>query len=129
MGFFFNHDQIHQVAHSLPIAIALAKANPRIDVIVVTTNDQLRAEANRIVAELGGGGLEFVDLRLRSGLSRGLAGLLDRYVPAAKLAIYRDHLPFFASLDALVVAEKTSLMLKSRYGLDKLKLIHTRHGA
>jgi hypothetical protein len=27
------------------------------------------------------------------------------------------------------VAEKTSLMLKTRYGLDRLKIVHTRHGA
>jgi CDP-glycerol glycerophosphotransferase (TagB/SpsB family) len=32
-------------------------------------------------------------------------------------------------LDVLVVAEKTSLILKSRYGLKNLKIIHTRHGA
>ena len=25
IGFLFNHDQVHQVAHSLPIALALAK--------------------------------------------------------------------------------------------------------
>lgn len=129
IGFLFNHDQIHQVAHSLPIALAMAKAEPRIDVIVATTNAKLRAEADRIVAEVGGADVQFVDLRLRSPIGRGIAGLLDRYLPAAKLAIYRDHLPFFASLDALVVAEKTSLMLRSRYGLDHLKLIHTRHGA
>jgi CDP-glycerol glycerophosphotransferase (TagB/SpsB family) len=29
----------------------------------------------------------------------------------------------------LVVAEKTSLILKSRYGLKDLKIVHTRHGA
>ncbi|WP_308515403.1 hypothetical protein [Sphingomonas flavescens] len=130
IGFLFNHDQIHQVAHSLPIALAMAKAQPGNDVIVATTNARLRAEADRIVAEVGGAGtVQFVDLRLRSAISRGIAGLLNRYLPAAKLAIYRDHLPFFASLDALVVAEKTSLILRSRYGLDRLKLIHTRHGA
>jgi CDP-glycerol glycerophosphotransferase (TagB/SpsB family) len=32
-------------------------------------------------------------------------------------------------LDVLVVAEKTSLILKTRYGLKTLKIIHTRHGA
>lgn len=43
--------------------------------------------------------------------------------------IYRDNLDFFRSLDMLVVAEKTSLLLKSRYGLNDLFMIHTRHGA
>ena len=130
IGFLFNHDQIHQVAHSLPIALALAKAEPGIEVVVATTNAKLRGEVDRITSLFGGGGgITFIDLKLRSRLSRGIADLFDRYVPAAKVAIYRDHLPFFASLDALVVAEKTSLLLKSRYALEHLKLIHTRHGA
>ena len=50
-------------------------------------------------------------------------------IPARKLLLYRDNLEFFRSLDMLVVAEKTSLLLKKRYGLDKLFMIHTRHGA
>ncbi|MEG8024478.1 hypothetical protein QP162_08440 [Sphingomonas aurantiaca] len=50
-------------------------------------------------------------------------------MPVTKIGIYRDNLDFFRSLDALVVAEKTSLLLKTRYGLDDLKIIHTRHGA
>jgi CDP-glycerol glycerophosphotransferase (TagB/SpsB family) len=54
---------------------------------------------------------------------------LDGVIPAAKLVVYRDNLDFFRSLDALVVAEKTSTILKTRYGLQSLRLIHTRHGA
>jgi CDP-glycerol glycerophosphotransferase (TagB/SpsB family) len=47
----------------------------------------------------------------------------------SKLAVYGDNLDFFRSLDTLVVTEKTSLLLKTRYGLDKLRFVHTRHGA
>jgi CDP-glycerol glycerophosphotransferase (TagB/SpsB family) len=130
IAFLFNHDQIHQVAHSLPIALALAKADPSVEVIVATSNNKLRAEVDRMAGRLGtAANVVFVELRLRNVLSRCVADLLDRYVPAAKLAIYRDHLAFFGSLDALVVAEKTSAVLKSHYGLANLKLIHTRHGA
>src|SRR3546814_12960419 len=43
--------------------------------------------------------------------------------------LYRDNLDFFRTLDMLVVAEKTSLLLKSRYGLSNLFMVHTRHGA
>ncbi|WP_257539631.1 hypothetical protein [Sphingobium sp. CFD-1] len=55
--------------------------------------------------------------------------MLGSVVPAAKLLVYRDNLDFFRSLDMLVVAEKTSLLLKSRYGLSNLFMVHTRHGA
>lgn len=129
IGFLFNHDQIHQVAHSLPIALTLAEQDGDIEVIVATTNERLREEVRRIAGKWGVSSAQFVDLRPRSIFSRGAVRLLDRYLPAAKLTVYRDHLAFFSSLDALVVAEKTSAILKTRYGLSKLKLIHTRHGA
>ena len=129
IGFLFNHDQIHQVAHSLPIALALAEDAPDLDIIVATTNDVLRREVVRIVAMHSGPGPRLVRLRQKNPILRRAVKALDGVIPAAKLAIYRDNLEFFRSLDALVVAEKTSAILKTRYGLDSLRLIHTRHGA
>lgn len=128
IGFLFNHDQTHQVAHLLPVALALARAGTGAEIIIATTNERLAAEVMR----LGGGalpdGVTYVRLGL-SVISRAVADVFDPLAPVAKLLIYRDNLDFFRSLDALVIAEKTSLILKSRYGLNRLKLIHTRHGA
>jgi hypothetical protein len=129
IGFLFNHDQIHQVAHSLPIALALAETDPELDIVVATTNEVLRREVVRIISIHGGPGPRLVRLRQRNPILRGAVKALDGVIPAAKLAVYRDNLQFFRSLDALVVAEKTSAILKTRYGLDTLRLIHTRHGA
>ena len=128
VGFFFNHDQVHQVAHSLPIAMSLLRNAPGVEVVVATTNDRLSNEVRRLAA-LEGVRVNLVQLELTRPLSRFAARRLDKVVPAAKLCIYGDNLDFFRSLDALVVAEKTSLILKSRYGLNRLKIIHTRHGA
>ena len=129
VGFLFNHDQIHQVGHSLPIAFAMARSSSGVEVVVATTNDRLRAEVGRMAQLLGPASVSFVDLRPTSLASRAAVGLFEWFLPAAKLSVYRDNLDFFRSLDALVVAEKTSLILKSRYGLSKLRIIHTRHGA
>jgi hypothetical protein len=123
----FNHDQIHQVAHSLPIAMALARVAPHVDIVVATTNERLSAEVRRISAAHGVT-LPSVELTLRRPLTR-FARRLEAILPITKLGIYRDNLDFFASLDMLVVAEKTSLLLKSHYHLDNLRIIHTRHGA
>ena len=130
VGFLFNHDQIHQIAHSLPIAVALSRLDPSCDVVIATTNDLLRQEVNRLLSLFPDYfPLRMVRLRPRSTPARRIIQLLDQVIPAAKISIYRDNLDFFRSLDALVVAEKTSGLLKTRYGLKKLKLIHTRHGA
>ena len=129
IGFLFNHDQIHQVAHSLPIAMRLADDDTDAEIIVATTSARLRDEVVLLAGDRVGASIELVELSLRRPLSKALARLAGGLVPAAKLLVYRDNLDFFRSLDVMVVAEKTSLILKSRYGLDRLKIIHTRHGA
>jgi hypothetical protein len=128
IGFLFNHDQIHQVAHSLPIALALAKGGFDGEIVVATTNERLRAEVLRIGGDEIGRRITLVDLTLRRR-SRTLSRLLEFAVPSRKLMVYGDNLDFFRSLDILVVAEKTSLLLKTVYGLNDLKIVHTRHGA
>jgi hypothetical protein len=127
IGFLFNHDQIHQVAHSLPIAIALDQADTGAQVIVATTNAQLAAEVRRLTP--CGARFKHVELGVCSSGSQWLCQALGRLVPAAKLLIYRDNLDFFRSLDALVVTERTSLILKTRYGLDTPMMILSDHGA
>lgn len=128
IGFFFNHDQTHQVAHSLPIALSLIRNELGVEVVIATTNDRLTGEVERQAA-LAGTPVTVVQLGLERPFSRFAARRLDRLLPASKLLVYRDNLEFFRSLDVLVVTEKTSLALKTRYGLDRLKIIHTRHGA
>lgn len=128
IGFLFNHDQIHQVAHSLPIAIALAQGGFDGEVIVATTNVRLAEEVRRLAGAWLGSRIQHVELSLASRSMR-ISRFVGNVIPAAKLLVYRDNLDFFRSLDMLVVAEKTSLLLKTRYGLSDLCMIHTRHGA
>lgn len=128
IGFLFNHDQTHQVAHSLPIAVALRREYPDVEVVVAVTNDKLASEVTRLSLMLGCR-MKIVRLRLKRTSSKVAHALLESVVPVAKLAVYRDNLDFFRTLDALIVAEKTSLLLKTRYKLDNLAIIHTRHGA
>ncbi len=126
--FLFNHDQTHQLAHSLPIALALAERGEH-RIVLAYAKDAIRAEIERQAKPAQLAKVELVKLGLKSGLSQMLAGTLEALVPASKLLLYRDNLDFFRGFDAVVVSEKTTLLLKSRYGLDNLKLIHTRHGA
>ena len=128
VGFLFNHDQIHQVAHSLPIAIALAEGGFDGEIVVATTNDRLAEEVRRVAGDLLGAKIQHVSLSLSPSIERA-ARWLGKLFPASKLLIYRDNLDFFRSLDMLIVAEKTSLLLKTRYGLNNLFMVHTRHGA
>ena len=129
IGFLFNHDQIHQIAHSLPIALALARSGVDAEIVIATTNPRLTAEVIRCSGGMIGRGVELVQLGLTSARSRAAAAVLDAVIPATKLLVYGDNLDFFRVLDVLVIAEKTSLILKTRHGLKDLKIVHTRHGA
>ncbi len=125
--FLFNHDQTHQVAHSLPIALQLI-ASKTAAVTLAVTSTALEAEIRRLSgAALGNAPI--VRIETKSALSVTLVRMLDGLIPARKLLIYRDNLDFFRQFDAIVVSEKSSLILKSRYGLNNVKFIHTRHGA
>src|SRR3546814_7279069 len=37
-GFLFNHDQLHQIAHSAPIAFELIRNTERIDVVLLASS-------------------------------------------------------------------------------------------
>ncbi|MBP6441286.1 MAG: hypothetical protein KA252_01400 [Sphingorhabdus sp.] len=125
--FLFNHDQTHQIAHSLPIALQMAKSGAA-DVTLAVTNTLVETEIRRLSgAALEG--MKIVPLQTKSTVSQILVRALDSLVPARKLLVYRDNLDFFRQFDALVVSEKSSLILKTRYGLQDVKFIHTRHGA
>ena len=125
--FLFNHDQTHQIAHSLPIALVLAREGLA-DVTIAVTSRAIE-ESIQSIAKDELSHLTIVRLSLRSKLSKSLTNILDPFVPASKVLLYRDNLAFFRNFDALVVSEKTSLLLKTRYGLNTLKIVHTRHGA
>lgn len=129
IAFLFNHDQVHQIAHALPTAIALMELAPDLDVTIATTNDILTEEIKRLAKKLHKPDIKIVELKMVNPVTRLAAYTLEKLLPVKKLGIYKDNLDFFRSLDMLVVSEKTSLILKSRYHLDHLKIIHTRHGA
>ncbi|MBE7217203.1 MAG: hypothetical protein INR64_01885 [Caulobacteraceae bacterium] len=126
VGFLFNHDQVHQVAHSLPVALALARTG-QADVVLASTHPRLTAEIRRLAD--GALPAPLVELDLTRPASRLAAAALDGLAPVRKLLMYGDNLPFFRGLDVLVVAEKTALRLKRAPGLERLRLVHTRHGA
>ncbi|MEQ1510607.1 MAG: hypothetical protein ABL909_09450 [Sphingopyxis sp.] len=129
IGFLFNHDQVHQVAHSLPIALALARRGCDAEIIIAITSAKIGDEVLRLAGGALPNGITLNQLGLTSWSSRLLSGALGRFIPAAKLLIYRDNLDFFHSLDALIVTERTSLILKTRYGLSRLMMILSDHGA
>ncbi|MBB5708388.1 hypothetical protein [Sphingopyxis panaciterrulae] len=128
IGFLFNHSAAHQVAHALPVALALLRrgSNARVSILV---SEGTEAEVRRLAAAQDGPAPEIVRLRPPSPLATAANRASGRAIPADLISTLHRNLDRFRALDALVVPEKTSLLLKSLFGLKSLKLVHTRHGA
>ena len=126
--FLFNHDALHQIAHSLPVALILATTRRAEVTLAVTT-----PAAEKYIRSIAGPGLEacqLVRLDLQRSSSRLVSGALDGVLPLRKILLLRDNVAWFAQFDALIVPEKTSLVLRKHLKLSAVTaLIHTRHGA
>lgn len=127
-GFLFNHDQLHQLAHSAPIAFELLRSQdgPQVQLFVTS---QAQHQALQQAAEDAGLSLGNVRRLRLPLLLRLLQPLLDPLLPFSRVMMLLCNRAAFRSLDVLVVPEKTSLLLRSRFGLKHLKFVHTRHGA
>jgi hypothetical protein len=123
IGFLFNHDATHQMPHTIPVAAALARRG--VAVQVLTSSPEQREVA---VALLGDAPVRHVSLAL-SPWAQAADHVLRHVAPFRRIAILRRNLGLFAQLDALVVPETTSTLLKTRFGLNGLKLIYLPHGA
>ncbi|MFT8674544.1 MAG: hypothetical protein ABF990_03875 [Acetobacter sp.] len=124
IGFLFNHDMLHQIAHTAPIAAELAAEG--VDVSILCSSPEQERRVRALVP--AGLPVRFVQLTT-SRLANIANSLTGGVIPFRRLGILRQNLSLFAGFDALVVPETTSTLLKSRYGLNGLKLIYLPHGA
>lgn len=128
VGFLFNHESLHQIAHSAPIAFELSRAAPEVEVQLLASSAAQLNYLRELARPHIGLRCEFVRLDLPAPL-RAAAPLLDAVMPYTRIATLVANRARFAPLDALVVPEKTSLLLRRHLGLRDLKFVHTRHGA
>lgn len=129
IGFLFNHDQIHQIAHSLPVAKALASILVDARISLAVTNSRIANEVKRLLGSDCPANVEVRSLNVQSVGSQLVANALGKLLPAQKILLYRDNLAYFKALDLLVVTERTSLILKRYFALHDLKMVLVDHGA
>ncbi len=128
IGFLLNHDAAHQVQHCIPTAYELARRHPEVSIVIISTTE---AEAEAVA----GIAADYPDASCQVEIAEppGYASLFDKVTGHALLAkrfgVLWRHRDLFRSLDALVVPDKTSLVLKSWLGADCPLMINTFHGA
>lgn len=106
--------QWHQAFHSLPVAAALSR-RPGLEVHVAPATPALADQAERLLRRLGACGIR-------------IAPIWSADPAPPKLALLALLAPRVRSFDAVVVPERTSLLLR-RMGVRRPLFVHTDHGA
>ncbi len=128
VGFLLNHDAAHQVMHCIPTAFELARRYPEISVVIISTTE---AEAEAIA----GIAANYPDASCQIEIAEppAYASLFDKVtghaILAKRIGVLWRHRALFRSLDALVVPDKPSLVLKRWLGDECPLMINTFHGA
>ena len=128
VGFLFNHEQVHQVLHSAPVAFEISRLYPDIEVRLIISSDAQHEVLSDLARDYPGQSCRWVRIYLPRQIGR-LSTLVSGCIPVEKVAMLKTNVSRFADLDALVVTEKTSLLLKKHPELSRIQFIHTRHGA
>ena len=122
IGFIFNA-QSHQIFHSLPVACALSRDYPEIEVTLLARSaaqlDYIRFLASHYEAN---------DLRYLITAPPYPYSQRPESAPVPKWLNLIWNIRTFSQFDVLVVPERTSLRLR-RLGLRNTKFVHTTHGA
>lgn len=126
---FLYNAQLHQIPHSLPIALELAARHADVGVDIAGATDRHLDFARRLAQRYGLDAPVRYRLLDRPWIARLRELLTGELAPKKKhtLAINADYL---SSFDALVTPERTSLALR-RHGLiaPRTRLVYTGHGA
>ncbi|TNE61723.1 MAG: hypothetical protein EP335_14975 [Alphaproteobacteria bacterium] len=126
IGFLFNHEAAHQISHMAPMIPALAASTLGTRISVLASSQEQLDLVRRITGDVPGCRFMLLDTpKLYAALDR----ILGKVAPFKRVATLKANLPIFEDIDALVVPERTSLMLRQRFGLKHLKFIRVCHGA
>lgn len=127
IGFLYNHDELHQVAHTAPIISKLQQNCPDLQVDVITSS---KAQADAVARQLDPNVAPPNFISLKRHRAYNLAEKASgNVVPLNRIGCLAANLDLLASYDALIVPETTSTLLKSRFKLLNTKLIFYPHGA
>jgi CDP-glycerol glycerophosphotransferase (TagB/SpsB family) len=128
IAFLFNHYFTHQVPHAAPYAFELSRENPDMEVVLACSSTQEMEFARKIGTLYPGHRCRFLKLRV-PWFYRMIDPFVSNFSLKRKTVVLRYNLDFFRSVDVLVAPERHCMKLRTHFGLERLVMIHTRHGA
>ena len=106
----------------------MSRSYPGIEVRLIISSEAQHHVLNDLAKSYPGHRCQWIRITLPPKFG-WLCSRISGFIPLEKVAMLKANVAQFAGLDALVVTEKTSLLLKTHFGLSNVRFIHTRHGA
>ena len=128
IGFLFNHEQIHQIPHAVSVAFVLSRLSEFCEVIIITSSSRQYDYLKQFESEYPDHNCSFKNISIPRYISI-IGRLIDKALPFTKVMKLKKNLSFFRDLDVLVAPDKTSILLRTHFGLNHLKFIFTAHGS
>ncbi len=127
IGFLYNHEELHQVAHTAPIISRLQQLAPGLQVEVLTSSDsQTEAVMSHLDPQVEPPPIR----RMAAGkLVKAIEKATGGIIPLSRIGGLAGNREMLAAYDALVVPETTTTLLKTRFAMQYPKLIFCPHGA
>ncbi len=127
IGFLFNHDGLHQIAHSAPIIPWLQRVAPDAQIEILTSSQaQTEAVSSHLDPSLKRPPFHALQQNKFWHIVEKLFGGI---MPIRRISDLLSNRKLLAQYDALVVPETTSTVLRTHLKVDKVKLILMPHGA
>lgn len=127
IGFLYNHEELHQVAHTAPIISRLQVIAPQVIVEVLTSSDsQTEAVRSYLDPQVPPPAMRRMAAgRLVKAAEKATGGI----IPLSRIGGLAANRDLLGSYDALVVPETTTTLLRTRFKMQQPRLIFCPHGA
>jgi hypothetical protein len=128
IGFLFVHERSHHIPHSAPILNALALQSSKYEIHAF-----VRKPENLVLLKslLSSEALRRINLTVLKTpvAATGLEFLAGGAAPIGRIGALYANRNLLKNMDVIVSPETTCLLLKTRFGLDKVKFVYSQHGA
>ncbi len=128
IAFLYNHEAAHQVAHSASVITALLDEHPDLEISLLATSDVLIEAVRLICGPDIGTRCQIIKLEV-TAWHRPFLKAIDLFAPISRIDYLRANTALLATFDAIIVTERTSLLLQNIASCRHVKLIYLSHGS
>ncbi len=128
IGFLFVHERPHHIPHSAPILNALALQSRKYEIHAFVRKPENLALLKSLLTPEALRRIKLMVLKTPVAAT-GLEFLAGGAAPLGRIGALYANRDALRRMDVIVSPETTCLLLKTRFGLDKVKFVYSQHGA